>query len=430
VSILALGDTAEGSEPFTAYHRGSEGVPGPGNRSASRPLSALLSQILVAYTVELDDRFELAMSRGGYPGARLSLVVWTNLVRFVTEEGTSVGDLQSVSSTPGEMVRFQLGCLERWGYIHFPQVDAVNPGLNARPGFRREGWGSGRGINSVWVVRLTSRGRHAAGVWPRVWPEVERRWMKRFGPEYGRVHDALRGIERRREVELPLGLVSRGDVPASETYQPRESLEEDANLPLSALLSRVLLMFTTEFNRRSKVPISLCANTIRVLSPDVGTRVGDLPRLTGCSPEACGIGWFLKRFVAVENDPSGKRGKVARLSPAGVGAQNTYHRLASEIEEDWERRFGSGEVGALRSSLEDVLAKRRGGRPVVGLGMVPPDGTTRAGSATPALGRRELGVAAKQRGRDLAEQTKLFVANPEGSLPHYPLWDMNRGFGP
>jgi hypothetical protein len=62
--------------------------------------------------------------------------------------------------------------------------------------------------------------------------------------------------------------------------------------------------------------------------------------------------------------------------------------------------------------------------------MVPPEGVIRAGSVAPALGRREPGVAARQRGRDSVEQTKLFVADPEGSLPHYPMWDMNRGFGP
>jgi hypothetical protein len=32
--------------------------------------------------------------------------------------------------------------------------------------------------------------------------------------------------------------------------------------------------------------------------------------------------------------------------------------------------------------------------------------------------------------RDLAAQTEAFVANPVGALPHYPMLDMNRGFGP
>jgi hypothetical protein len=63
-------------------------------------------------------------------------------------------------------------------------------------------------------------------------------------------------------------------------------------------------------------------------------------------------------------------------------------------------------------------------------GLIPPAGTVRAGEEVPALGRRDVGVAAKKRARDLAAQTEAFVKDPLGALPHYPLWDMNRGFGP
>jgi hypothetical protein len=399
-------------------------------RGAPRPLSALLSQILVAYTVELDDDFELGMSRAGFPGARLSLVAWTNLIRFIPEGGTSVRDLQTVSFGSDDRLKLQLGCLERWGFVYFQREGSGNHEPHARPGVRRDGWGSGRGIKMTWIVHLARRGRLAAGIWSTMWPEVEKRWRQRFGADYASLYDALREVERRRDVELPLGLPGVGNFPWSETYQPRNSQKDEADLPLSALLSRVLLMFTIEFNRRSRVPISACANTIRVLRPDAGTRLGDLPRLTGCSPETSDIGWFLKRFVAVEPDPSGKRGKLVMLSPAGQEAQRTYYLLTRDIEDEWKLKFGAAAVRRLRASLEEVLAQRRDGKSVIGLGMVPPDGTVRAGSAAPALGRRDVGAAAKQRGHDSVEQTKLFVADPEGSLPHYPMWDMNRGFGP
>jgi len=32
--------------------------------------------------------------------------------------------------------------------------------------------------------------------------------------------------------------------------------------------------------------------------------------------------------------------------------------------------------------------------------------------------------------RDLVAQTEEFMRDPAAALPHYPLWDMNRGFGP
>jgi hypothetical protein len=32
--------------------------------------------------------------------------------------------------------------------------------------------------------------------------------------------------------------------------------------------------------------------------------------------------------------------------------------------------------------------------------------------------------------RDMVEQTAAFVGDPANALPYFPLWDMNRGFGP
>lgn len=51
--------------------------------TSRRPLSALLSQALVAFTVEFDNEFERQMGEAGFPGARLSLVMWANVMRFV-----------------------------------------------------------------------------------------------------------------------------------------------------------------------------------------------------------------------------------------------------------------------------------------------------------------------------------------------------------
>ena len=61
--------------------------------------------------------------------------------------------------------------------------------------------------------------------------------------------------------------------------------------------------------------------------------------------------------------------------------------------------------------------------------LTPPPGTARGGELARALGRRDTGAAARQRVRDLVAQTEAFVRDPN-TLPHYPLWDMNRGYGP
>lgn len=46
------------------------------------------------------------------------------------------------------------------------------------------------------------------------------------------------------------------------------------------------------------------------------------------------------------------------------------------------------------------------------------------------LGRREVASAARKRVRELVAQTEEFQGDPVKALPHFPLWDMNRGFGP
>jgi hypothetical protein len=117
-----------------------------------RPISALLSQVLIAFTVEFDNEFERRIGEAGHPGARLSLVVWTTLMRFIADSPLSVRDLAAKAREPEAQIKFKLGCLERWGFIK----------LNHRE-LRADGWGSGRGIRADWTVHLTTRGIIAAG---------------------------------------------------------------------------------------------------------------------------------------------------------------------------------------------------------------------------------------------------------------------------
>jgi hypothetical protein len=59
-----------------------------GGEEKPRGLSVLLSQVLVAYTVEFDNEFERRMGAAGYRGAGLSLGVWSNVMR---RESTAIG---------------------------------------------------------------------------------------------------------------------------------------------------------------------------------------------------------------------------------------------------------------------------------------------------------------------------------------------------
>lgn len=395
----------------------------------SFPLSALLSQVLVAFTIELDDAFELRMAQSGYEGARLSLVVWANLMRFLADAPT-VRDLAKRALVPEEQLKNELGCLERWVFIKLRPGAGPAPKTKLRitsKGSRelRDGWGSARGIRPDWLVLPTVKGTQAAAIWPSLFIEIESRWRSRFGP--GRI-DALRqslqAVLAEFDLELPQALP--GDWNRSTKFPPRTM--QDVDLPLPTLLSQVLTAFAMEFNAESGHPIDLCANVLRVLA-EGPVFVADLPELTGASPERTAIGWRLKPYVAVLADPAGRRQKLARLTTVGQTAQQSYEKLTRAIERRWASRFGKQEVIRLRGSLLNMY-EGQGDPSPLSAGMIPPQGVARAGGTVPALGRKKVTAVARQRGRDLALQTEAYVRDPAGCLPHFPLWDMNRGFGP
>jgi hypothetical protein len=169
--------------------------------------------------------------------------------------------------------------------------------------------------------------------------------------------------------------------------------------------------------------------------------LSEIPRLTGASPENGDIRWQAKPFVAVEPDPAERRGKVARLTPLGLKVQRKYHKLVREIEDRWEARFGGENIRSIRDCLESLFAARSvEGRPLLEEGMVPAEGTVRAGEQAPALGRRDVGSAARKRMRYLVAQTEMFVRDPANapaalSLVGYKpgiraveLWQVSSGF--
>ena len=67
-----------------------------------KPLSALLSQGLVAYTVELDCEFERRRLETQSRSARLSLVLWLNVLRFLADGPVSVRTLAPRALTAEE----------------------------------------------------------------------------------------------------------------------------------------------------------------------------------------------------------------------------------------------------------------------------------------------------------------------------------------
>jgi DNA-binding MarR family transcriptional regulator len=311
------------------------------------PLSALLSHALVAFTIEFDNEAEHQMAhrttKQGPSGGSLhapwlvSLVMWSNCMRFVGEKGVRVGELEDIARTTTN-----LNGMERWGYI----VVEPDP-ANKRP----------KPPRSDWLIRAMPAGRKAQEIWRPLFGVIEKRWQARFGnDEIDQLRESLWALISRIDVELPdclpilgYGLWSRGP-----DHERRASAKREgglASLPLAALLSQVLLAFAIEFERESDLSLAISANVVRILD-EKGVRVRDLPLLSGVSKEAISVALGVlrkKRMAVLETDD---RAKIARLTAVGREAQNAYRKPLGIIEERWQVRFGEDAVRTLGEALE------------------------------------------------------------------------------
>jgi hypothetical protein len=222
------------------------------------------------------------------------------------------------------------------------------------------------------VLRATAQGLRARETWLPLPALIEHRWRERFGAEpIGQLRRTLEAMTGRLDPSLPdclpiLGqvLFSRGPDPA---LPPRPEPPDVATLPLSALLSRVLLAFALEYEHESELSLAVGANLLRVLRAE-GTRLRDLPVLAGISKEAVAwaMGVLLRSGLAVaEPDPAASRGTVVRLTPAGLRDQILYLELLGAIEDRWRQRFGSDAIGALRRPLEELATGADGQPPLL-----------------------------------------------------------------
>ncbi len=316
----------------------------------SLDLSALLSQVLVAFTIEFDNEFEHrtphrttnygAKSAPGSGPWLVSMVMWWNCMRWVGEGGVRVGELTRLART-----ETNLNGMTRWRYI---TIEPDGESRSKRPG-------------RDWIIRATPKGRMAQQIWKPLSTVIEERWEERFGKEeINKLREALRVLNSEIDPELPdclpilhYGLFSR-------VLSRRRSLEAgpqenvSAELALSVLLSRVLLAFAIEFEREADLSLAISANLVRVLA-EKGTRVRDLPLLSGVSKEAISMALGVlqkKRLVVSEAHSDGERGKIVRLTSQGRKAQDAYKQLLGVVEQRWNVRYGEGTVRALRSVLE------------------------------------------------------------------------------
>jgi DNA-binding MarR family transcriptional regulator len=294
------------------------------------PLPSLLSQALVAFTIEFDNEAERNLQHrttrhGSTSDSQrgpwlVSLIMWSNCMRFVSEEGITVRELERLART-----KTNLNGMIRWGYV------TVKPDpTDSRPKPPRSGW----------LIRATPAGRKAQEIWQPLFGIIEKRWQERFGrDEIDRLRQALAGLVGQIDVELPdclpiLGYGLFSSAPSPQRSAPADTVAATSELPLSAVLSKVLLAFALEYERDSEVSLAIGANVLRLAGTE-GVRVRDLPRRAGVSKEAIAtsLSFLVKRGYAIVKAESPSRMKTLVLNPKGQpsAAWDDRERLAGAL---------------------------------------------------------------------------------------------------
>ncbi len=344
------------------------------------PTNTLLSWLWIVHTIEVDNAFEAASFERVGRCFRISLPMWTNGLRLIPEDGTTVASLRQEARAV-----CNLAGLERWGWITVGDEGAT----------RRHGFGTQRGIKDTTVVRPTRAGSYARRLWPRVVTEIEQRWRIRFGNDN---ISGLTDILLTRATAMPWSVpeVHPSDgffthIVSDDGAAAVETEAMDGPRPLVALLGQTLTELTFDLECEAATSAPLSANVLRVIGPDA-VAIADLPRLTGLSPEGITMAvGFMQRSGLATPAP----GRAVSLSPQGAIALQGYAHWAARQDDS-----------ALRSALEVIVAQSNG----LSAGLVPAAGCWRG--EKPYLAH-----------------TQRLVADPTGNLPWHPMV-LHRGAWP
>ena len=300
-------------------------------------LSTLLSQVLIAFTIEVDNHFEQRMPhttaaakpvgepRGG-PWL-VSLPMWANFMRLVPSTGITVGELEARAGAGKTDLRGSNPGMVRWGYVT---------------------------VGADRLVRPTAAGVRAQEIWAPLPREIESAWLGRY-PEAVGLRSALLALAAQIDEELPDAIpenVAHGgrvDIPRRPRAAPRA---EDADL--SVLLAHVLLAFTRDFEERSTSSLGHGANALRVLNAD-GLPMSALPALTGVAKESFQVmlHWLVEAGTA--RIEGAGRAKSVRLTTSGEVMKGEHREHTTDVERAWRTRYGDDAVTRLRSALEHLV---------------------------------------------------------------------------
>jgi DNA-binding MarR family transcriptional regulator len=160
-------------------------------RAFGLPMSALLSQALIAFMIEFER--DIASKRND---SCESLPMYSNVVRLLSEEGLPMRQLRARSGISNPAMSVLVKLLERYGWV----VVATYP-ANSR----------------TKLVRLTRQGRENGDECRRILAVAEQRWKAQFGGKTIRqLRESLEDLVGHLGAELPhfpVAMAHRGGTP-------------------------------------------------------------------------------------------------------------------------------------------------------------------------------------------------------------------------
>src|SRR3954464_6812342 len=239
------------------------------------PLSTLLSQALVAFTIEADHLFERRMPhctsesrKRGEPVAGpwlISMPFWANCLKHVEADGMTMGALFDRELIAGFFLQGSNPGLVRWGYLRLVPDTA-----------------SSKKLDRGWTVVPTHDGLLAQRTWAPIPAEVDARWVERW-PDVATLRGTLESVVAAADRELP------DHLPVNGGHQgwvrlPRRPPRPTATGDVGTLLAKALLLFPLEVEAISPVALVHSANVLRVLAQGP-VLARSLPRAVGAAKE-------------------------------------------------------------------------------------------------------------------------------------------------
>ena len=326
------------------------------------PLSTLLSQALVAFTIETDHLFESRMPHRTTESRKrgepiegpwlISMPFWANGLKHVDAEGMTVGSLVDRALIADRYLQGNNPGLVRWGYLR------LLPGA-----------ASSKKLGHEWTVVPTGDGLLAQRTWSPLPAEVDARWVARW-PEVEALRRTLERVVATADRELPDHLPVNGHKQARVAF-PHRSPRPTANLDVGTLLAKALLLFTIEAETSTPVALVHSENVLRVLA-DGPVHQRDLPRAMGVAKETAAV---ITGQVHRQGLLAISASKTASITDAGRRALAAAAAAVAAVEADWPTE--------IRAHLEPLVGDGTVGGSALAEAIRPPEGTWRQRRPTP-----------------------------------------------